>query len=125
MFLREFSCFVCFDRSFASLVLPVYRMPFKICCKTSLKWKSLSCVWSFATPWTSLSPRNSPGQNTGVGSCSLPQMIFPKWESNQGLLDCRRIFFYQLSYQGSPDKASLVVLNTLNFSLSVKFWFLH
>ena len=47
------------------------------------------------------SPWNSPGQNTGVGSLSLLQGIFPQ-ESNQGLLHCRKIL-YQLSYEGSLD----------------------
>ena len=47
------------------------------------------------------SPWNSPGQNTGVGSCSLPQRIFPTQESNQGLLHCRWIL-YQLSHKGTP-----------------------
>ena len=36
-------------------------------------WKSLSCAWIFVTH----SPWNSPGQNTGVGSLSLTQGIFP------------------------------------------------
>ena len=31
-----------------------------------MKWKSLSHVWLFVTPWTIYSPWNSPGQNTGV-----------------------------------------------------------
>ena len=44
---------------------------------------------------------NSPGQNTGVGSLSLLQGIFPTQGSNPGLLHCRQIL-YQLSYQGSP-----------------------
>ena len=44
---------------------------------------------------------NSPGQNTGVGSLSLPQSIFPTEESNPGLLSCRWIL-YQLSHKGSP-----------------------
>ena len=47
------------------------------------------------------SPRNSPGQNTGVGSLSLLQGIFPTRRSNSGLLHCRRIL-YQLSHKGSP-----------------------
>ena len=47
------------------------------------------------------SPWNSPGQNTGVGSLSLLQGIFPTQGSNPGLLDCRRIL-YQLSHLGSP-----------------------
>ena len=39
--------------------------------------------------------------NTGVGSLSLLQGIFPTQKSNQALLCCRWIL-YQLSYQGSP-----------------------
>ena len=48
------------------------------------------------------SPWNSLGQNTGMGSLSLLQVIFMTQESNWGLLHCRQIL-YQLSYQGSPD----------------------
>ena len=36
---------------------------------------------------------NSPGQNTGVGSFSLLQGIFPTQGSNTGLLHCRRILY--------------------------------
>ena len=39
-------------------------------------------------------------KNTGVGSLSLLQWIFPTQELNQGLLHCRWIL-YQLNYQGS------------------------
>ena len=39
------------------------------------------------------SPWNSPGQNTGVGSHSLLQGIFPTQGSNPGLLHCMRIFY--------------------------------
>ena len=46
------------------------------------------------------SPWNSPGQNTGVGSLSLPHGIFPTQGSNPGLPHCKRIP-YQLSCQGS------------------------
>ena len=44
---------------------------------------------------------NSPGQNTGVGSLSLLQGIFPTQGSNSRLLHCRWIL-YQLSHKGSP-----------------------
>ena len=44
---------------------------------------------------------NSPGQNTGVGSCFLLQGIFLTQELNQGLLHCRQIL-YLLGYWGSP-----------------------
>ena len=70
--------------------------------KWKVKVKSLSRVQLFATPWTIYSPWNSPGQNTGVGSLSLLQGIFPTQGSNPGLLYCRRIL-YQLSHQGSPE----------------------
>ena len=40
-------------------------------------------------------------KNTGVGSRSLLQWIFPTQELNQVLLHCGQIL-YQLSYQGSP-----------------------
>ena len=47
------------------------------------------------------SPWNSPGQNTGVGSLSLLQGIFPTQGSNPGLPHCKWIL-YQLSHKGSP-----------------------
>ena len=55
-------------------------------------------LWTngFSSPW------NSPAQNTGVGSLSLLQGIFPTQGLNPGLtgFNCRQIL-YQLSYQGS------------------------
>ena len=50
---------------------------------------------------------NSPGQNTGVGSLSLLQWIFPTQGSNRGLLHFRRVL-YQLSYQGSPSLSTVL-----------------
>ena len=41
--------------------------------------------------------------DTGVGSRSLLQGIFPTQGLNPGLLHCRRIL-YQVSHQGSPWK---------------------
>ena len=46
-------------------------------------------------------PQGKP-KDTGVGSLSLLQQIFPTQESNQGLLLCRWIL-NQMSYQGSSD----------------------
>ena len=46
-------------------------------------------------------PWNYPGQNTGVGSLSLLQGIFPTQRSNPGLPHCRQIL-NQLSHKGSP-----------------------
>ena len=61
--------------------------------------RSISCdsLW----PHGLHSPWDSPGQNTGVGSCSLLQGLFPTQELNPGLPHCRWIL-YQLSPQGSP-----------------------
>ena len=44
---------------------------------------------------------NSLGQNTGVGSLSLLQGIFPTQGSNPGLLHCGWVL-YQLSHKGNP-----------------------
>ena len=54
------------------------------------------------------SPWNSPGQNTGVGSLSLLQGIFPTQGLNLGLLHCRWIL-YQLSHKGSPRRRKVKV----------------
>ena len=61
-----------------------------------------SVMSDFLQPRGLYSPWNSPGQNTGGGSLSLLQRIFPTLGQNPGLLLCRQIL-YQLSYQGSPD----------------------
>ena len=47
------------------------------------------------------SPWNSPGQNTGLGSLSLLQEIFPTEGSNPGLSHCRQIL-QQLRHKRNP-----------------------
>ena len=64
------------------------------------KWKSLSHVWLFVTPWTIQSMEFS-SQNTGVSSLSLLQGIFPTQGLNPGLPHYQQIL-YQLSHKGSP-----------------------
>ena len=54
-----------------------------------------------AFPYGLHSPWNSPEQNTGVGSLSLLQGIFPTQGLNPGLPHCGWIL-YQLSHKGSP-----------------------
>ena len=73
--------------------------------KTTLKEWSESCsvVSDSLRPRGLYGPWESPGQNTGVGSLSFLQGIFPTQGSNPGLPHCRRIL-YQLSHQGSPLK---------------------
>ena len=68
----------------------------------SEKWsESRSVVSSSLQPHELYSPWSFPGQNTGVGSLSLLQGIFPTQGLNPCLLHCRRIL-YQLSHKGSP-----------------------
>ena len=66
-----------------------------------LESKSCSVVSDSLRPHGLYSPWNSLGQNTGVGSLSLLQGIFPTQGSNPGLPHCRRIV-YQLTHKGSP-----------------------
>ena len=57
--------------------------------------------WPILQPHGLYSPRNSPGQNTGVCSLSHLQGIFPTQGSNPGYPHCRWILYY-LSHKGSP-----------------------
>ena len=71
-----------------------------------------------------LCPWNFSGQNTGVGSHSLLQRIFPSQGSNPGLPHCRQIL-YSLSHQGSPRildwVANCNLLSSLQAPLSMGF----
>ena len=67
-----------------------------------LQLTRLFCLW------------NSPGKNTGVGSRSLLQGIFPTQRLNPGLLHCGQIL-YCLSHQGSPQQA----INDIYFDFTV------
>ena len=55
------------------------------------------------------SPWNSPGQNTGVGSLSLLQRIFPTQGLNPSLSHCRQIL-YQMSHKGNPRMLEWVAI---------------
>ena len=63
--------------------------------------ESHSVVSDSLQPHGLYSPWNSPGQNTGVGSLSLFQGIFPTQGSNPGLPHYGQSL-YQLSHKGSP-----------------------
>ena len=65
--------------------------------------ESHSVVSNSLWPHGLYSPWNSPGQNTGVGSHSLLQGIFPTQGLNPGFPHYRQIL-YQLSHQGSPKR---------------------
>ena len=70
-------------------------------CRHQVKCEIHSVVSDSLQPHGLYGPWNSPGQNTGVGSLSLLQGIFPTQELNPGLPHCRWIL-YELSHQGSP-----------------------
>ena len=102
LLLKNFKCLLFSERvAELSIIFPSEKW----------KWKLLSCVWLFVTPWI-YSPWNSAGQNTGVGSLSLLQGIFPTQGSNPGLLQCRRIL-YSLSHQGSPGPPGMSQITAL------------
>ena len=65
-----------------------------------VKWKSLSRVRRFATPWT-IQFMGFSRPEYWSGSLSFLQRIFPTQGSNPGLPHCRWIL-YQLSHKGSP-----------------------
>ena len=67
---------------------------------------SQSCL-TLCDPHGLYSPWNSLGQNTGVGSLSFLQGIFPTQGLNPGLLPCRQILS-QLSHHGSPRRLEWV-----------------
>ena len=84
------------------------QMPGSCACVTlsslyMIKWSewNRSVVSDSLRPHGLHSPWHSPGQNTGVGSLSLLQGIFPTQGLNPGVPHCRWIL-YQLSHRGSP-----------------------
>ena len=70
------------------------------CGKLLLIIKICSVVFNSLWPHGLYSPWNSLGQNTGVGSLSLLQGIFPTQGLNSGFPHCSWIL-YQLSHKGS------------------------
>ena len=87
-------------------------------------WKeseALSVVSNSLWPQGLYSPWNSPSKNTGVGSLSLLQGIFPTQGLNPGLPHCRWIL-YQLSYEGSPLIIIWVTTRIIWIAASGQIW---
>ena len=70
----------------------ICRTPFAVFQRNPTVTISVTFLYSGSSPWNSL------GQNTGVGSLSLLQGIFPTQGLNPGLPHCRQIL-YQLSHK--------------------------
>ena len=84
-------------------ILEWVAFPFSRVSSQPRKWTQVSHIAGrFFTSWATGKPKN-----TGVGSLSLLQRIFPTQESN--LLHCRQIL-YQLSYQRSPRRECILQL---------------
>ena len=77
---------------------------------TDSLWKKMKVkvVSDSLRPHGLSSPWNSPDQNTGVGSLSLLQGIFPTQGLNPSIPHCWQIL-YQLSHQSSPKILEWVV----------------
>ena len=82
-----------------SPALKVDSLPAEPPGKPKSESESRSVVSDSLRPHGLYSPWNSPGQNTGVGSLSLFQGIFPTQGSNPGLPHYRWILYYQLSHR--------------------------
>ena len=93
--------FLKYLRALVLCVSVCYLLPQQWCITKYLKCERGSVMSNSLWPHELCSPWNSPGQNTGVGSLSLLQRIFPTQRSNPGLPHPRQIL-YQLSHEGSP-----------------------
>ena len=89
-------------------------------CSLIQKWKSLSCVRLFATPWL-YSPWNSPGQNTGMCSLSLLQGSSQPRNWTQ-VSPYYRWILYQLSHKRSPRVLEWVAYLFSNGSSRPRNW---
>ena len=65
-------------------------------------------------------PWNSPGQNTGVGSLSLLQGVFPTQGLNPGLPHCRWILYYRSTREALVERSPLFLVICFLF-----FWIQH
>ena len=118
--------------SCAQLFATAWLWPARLLCSCRFSreeyWSGLPCLSPRDLPNPGVKPRSLALQdvslqsgppvkpkNTGMGSLSHLQRIFPTQESNRGLQHCRWIL-YQVSYQGSPNQLYVYI-----FSLPLRF----
>ena len=102
-FFKFFSQLGCY-RILSRVLYAVQYIPLQIGCES----ESCSVVSDSLRPHGLYSPWNSPGQNTGVGSHSLLQGIFPIQGSNQGLLIAGRFFTSWATREALPRTGGLI-----------------
>ena len=95
----EDKLWVCCDkRSVKSKMLQTSSFKMTVLCLVAQS-RSILCDSMDYRPPDSSVHGDSPGQNTGVGSCSLLQKIFPTQGLNPGLPHCRQILSHHLNKQ--------------------------
>ena len=102
--------------STVNMCIVIEKKIYERCCFYKVKSESHSVVPDSLQPHGLYSPWNSPGQNTGVGSLSLLQEIFPTQGSNPGPSHCRWILS-QLSHQGSPVFIKVLQIQRCNVDI--------
>ena len=98
--------------------LPVLCSSFlpAVCFTPVLRYSAVSYS---ETPWTHiLSPWYSPGKNTGVGSHSFLQGVFPTEGKILGLLHCRRILYRWATREAHFTQSHVVVYICQCYSLN-------
>ena len=94
------------------LFFPYYQFGAQLS-QTLSEWVKFAQSCPTLWPHGLYSPWNFLSQNTGVGSLSLLQGIFPTQGSNPGLLHCRHIL-YQLSHKGSPSNSGELIYSDID-----------
>ena len=92
--------------------------------RESLKSESCSVMLDSLWPHGLYSPWNSPGQNTGAGSSSLLQGIFPIQGLNPGLPHCRQTLYHVSHQEASEQEHHVNSLHSnfhMNFTLEKKW----
>ena len=97
----------CFSFHLCTRIKIVIQSCLTLCDPMDRSPPRLLCPWDF------------PGKNTGLGSHSLLQGIFPTQELNLSLLPCRRILYHLSRHQTSPTRTRLTFFTSLTQHLRI------
>ena len=90
--------------------------------RTQIENETWSVLSDSLQPHGLYNPWNSPGQNTGMGSLSLLQGIFPNQGPNPGLPHCRQIL-YQLSHREAHTHSRQTLKRYFEIKLKTHSWY--